>query len=717
MAALAAGSSFLSPLRLARATWVPWASLAPLVFNSNVDRVVHPLPLSRTALPFVAFARVSAVLSDLSVGMEGSPLQLPRPLGEGRAPFLPPLTNGAAAVSTALWELFFGDAQLRTVFEVPDTRARFHPGKVRDSSNHAKAVSFVRYVLSAECWAPDGVLGFHLERSSRVQALEARVLHLEEHLRRLRENPMIAWPEEILDLQARLAQVHAANVQWQQWAASAEQRAVQERDDAVARAVLDHNNALREAHGQVQQSTQHSAALTAQIQSLNAAVELLQSQARELKTRAFGGIDPSLSYADLVVCSEDAGDGNKVDVSYTHDSGAFAFDLHVSPDEFDQNHVAPLRVQVARFLRVRQWQVELQQQVLTAQTGDCNIPAGNRHLRCVVVGSPVGSKRPTVDNLERRFEDTSAWAARLRDAGIPAWTLCGGQVETRHVPKPLRPESPLWLVRKARERLAPMWAMVEEVCQRQLHLPMQHAIALCCDAATSHEARHVSPRPPSERQPRAGARRDLSAQSWLTAFLQWRSVTDAIPRAVKEAASGENVPGAHVLTTLLQKRVVQQMGPQPLDYAKAALTEGVPFAQATKMANVGTRADHLVSVNQTSLRQHKLNVQAAKQKLAESRQAVPQAPESAAERAVQELHVQQAIQHLQEQTKKQRAAKHLGATAPRMPRKFLAETSSDVKALWESHLAIFQTSPLGKGASCMLSRFACIHPLPVSERD
>ena len=107
MAALAAGSSFLSPLRLARTTWVPWASLAPLVFNSNVDRVVHPLPLSRTALPFVAFARVSAVLSDLSVGMEGSPLQLPRPLGEGRAPFLPPLTNGAAAVSTALWELFF----------------------------------------------------------------------------------------------------------------------------------------------------------------------------------------------------------------------------------------------------------------------------------------------------------------------------------------------------------------------------------------------------------------------------------------------------------------------------------------------------------------------------------------------------------------------------------------------------------------------------------
>ena len=73
----------------------------------------------------------------------------------------------------------------------------------------------------------------------------------------------------------------------------------------------------------------------------------------------------------------------------------------------------------------------------------------------------------------------------------------------------------------------------------------------------------------------------VSAQSWLTAFLQWRSVTDAIPRAVKEAASGENVPGAHVLTSLLQKRVVQQMGPQPLDYAKAALTEGVPFAQAT----------------------------------------------------------------------------------------------------------------------------------------
>jgi hypothetical protein len=47
------------------------------------------------------------VLCDASVGMNESPFNLPAAHGAGRPPFLPPLTNGAAAVSTALWELFF----------------------------------------------------------------------------------------------------------------------------------------------------------------------------------------------------------------------------------------------------------------------------------------------------------------------------------------------------------------------------------------------------------------------------------------------------------------------------------------------------------------------------------------------------------------------------------------------------------------------------------
>ena len=107
MAALAGISPWLTPLQRAKQAWAPWPSLATLLFNSNVERVVHPLSSVRTTLPSDAFARVSAVLCDASVGMNESPFTLPAAHGAGRPPFLPPLTNGAAAVSTALWELFF----------------------------------------------------------------------------------------------------------------------------------------------------------------------------------------------------------------------------------------------------------------------------------------------------------------------------------------------------------------------------------------------------------------------------------------------------------------------------------------------------------------------------------------------------------------------------------------------------------------------------------
>ena len=75
MAALAGISPFLTPLQRAKQAWAPWPSLAPLLFNSNVERVVHPLSSVRTTLPSDAFARVSAVLCDASGRDPGRGLQ------------------------------------------------------------------------------------------------------------------------------------------------------------------------------------------------------------------------------------------------------------------------------------------------------------------------------------------------------------------------------------------------------------------------------------------------------------------------------------------------------------------------------------------------------------------------------------------------------------------------------------------------------------------